>query len=122
MAAATYDVAALAFKGKGAELNFLISASSLPVPASASRRDIQAAAASAAAAVGAAADAFGGVMEAEAVNCEFVDEDLIFDLPNVIAKMAQGMLMSPPRMGFVDDYTTGFDGSGVDDYCLWNYT
>lgn len=132
MAAVAYDVAALALKGKEAELNFPDSVSSLPVPASTSPRDIQAAAASAAAAAGAAGDALGRGnvempprMEAVAQPCEmgvvnvseFVDEDLIFDLPNVIANMAQGMLISPPRIGYGDhdQYQNGFDE------CLWNY-
>ncbi|TKY53057.1 Ethylene-responsive transcription factor TINY [Spatholobus suberectus] len=57
MAAVAYDVAAFALKGKDAELNFPDSASSLPVPASLSARDIQVAAAAAAAAAGAAKDA-----------------------------------------------------------------
>ncbi|PIN13854.1 hypothetical protein CDL12_13526 [Handroanthus impetiginosus] len=117
MAAVAYDVAALALKGKEAELNFPNSASSLPVPASTSPRDIQAAAAAAAAATGAAADALGGgnvvvetpkseaEMQPEIIPVvdEFFDEDLIFDLPNVLMNMAQGMMISPPRIGFEDD-------------------
>ncbi|XP_057779373.1 ethylene-responsive transcription factor ERF024 [Salvia miltiorrhiza] len=129
MAAVAYDVAALALKGSQADLNFPNSASSFPVPASTSAADIQAAAASAAAAAGAAVDALccgGSVEKAEAavalqppvVVDEFVDEDLIFDLPNVLASMAQGMLMTPPRFGFADD-DADFDGALTYDY-LWN--
>ncbi|KAK7337196.1 hypothetical protein VNO77_17758 [Canavalia gladiata] len=106
MAAIAYDVAALALKGKDAELNFPNSASSLPVPASSSARDIQMAAASAAAAVGAANDALTGIegnrggnvsQEISGGDYHFLDEDLIFDMPNVLLNMAEGMLLSPPR-------------------------
>ncbi|KAK6147152.1 hypothetical protein DH2020_018064 [Rehmannia glutinosa] len=124
MAVVAYDVAALALKGKRAELNFPDSASSLPVPYSTSPRDIQAAAASAAAA-GAAADALIGGSDAlkesetEVVKSEFVDEDMIFDLPNVLSSMAQGLLISPPRVDFAEH---DFDGT-VTDECnyLWTY-
>ncbi|XP_027173884.1 ethylene-responsive transcription factor ERF024 [Coffea eugenioides] len=128
MAAAAYDVAALALKGPEAELNFPNSASSLPAPASASPRDIQAAAASAAAAAGAAMDALAGNAAAlHAMNHaladktethisptppdhqkdhEFIDEDLIFDMPNVLTNMAEGMLLSPPRLDIAGDETS----------------
>ncbi|KAK9058837.1 hypothetical protein SSX86_023680 [Deinandra increscens subsp. villosa] len=126
MAAVAYDVAALALKGVDAELNFPNSASSLPVPASSAPRDIQTAAASAAAAAGAAMDAFLSRGGAGTVNNQpppvsgggaFVDEDLIFDMPNVLANMAEGMLLSPPRYDFAsDEYATG---NGMDND-LWN--
>ncbi|KAJ4830698.1 hypothetical protein Tsubulata_018829 [Turnera subulata] len=133
MAAVAYDVAALALKGQDAELNFPNSSASLPVPASTSPRDIQAAAASAAAAVGAAKDALGllnhqgdssQLMQAKPMSNneqespmtneysmqavrpmgnEFVDEDLIFDMPNVLRNMAEGMLLSPPRLNIAGD-------------------
>ncbi|GAB4833466.1 hypothetical protein Ancab_031709 [Ancistrocladus abbreviatus] len=134
MAAVAYDVAALALKGADTELNFPNSASSLPVPASTSPRDIQGAAASAAAAVGAAADALGdrqfsGASEINLVSeekgkdgdhyQEFVDEDLIFDMPNVLVNMAEGMLLSPPRLDVCDDDDNAAENAG--DPNLWNY-
>ncbi|GLT63180.1 hypothetical protein SLA2020_357610 [Shorea laevis] len=111
MAAIAYDVAALALKGPYAELNFPDTAPSLPMPASNSHRDIQVAATSAATAFGAAKDALSDksgesnydeasnnqVEPENQMGNEFVDDDLIFDMPNVIVNMAQGMLMSPPR-------------------------
>ncbi|KAK6942652.1 AP2/ERF domain [Dillenia turbinata] len=113
MAAVAFDVAALALKGQNAELNFPNSASSLPVPASSSPRDIQAAAAIAAAAAGAAQDALTSNNEEVNIiaadnlitvennpigtNNEFVDEDLIFDMPNILMNMAEGMLLRPPH-------------------------
>ncbi|KAF4384793.1 hypothetical protein G4B88_000189 [Cannabis sativa] len=130
MAAVAYDVAALALKGQDAELNFPNSAPSLPVPATTSPRDIQAAAASAAAAIGAAAAAMGAgaapakdggnnnnsggnihrqdlVVDHEERGVynhhEYVDEDLIFNMPNVLVNMAEGMLLSPPRLDIAGD-------------------
>ncbi|PQP98011.1 ethylene-responsive transcription factor ERF024 [Prunus yedoensis var. nudiflora] len=137
MAAVAYDVAAIALKGQDAELNFPNSASSLPVPASNSSRDIQAAAASAAAAIGAAASAMGvgnddshstsevqaqGHRTIEAADRvalsdhQFVDEDLIFDMPNVLVNMAEGMLLSPPRLDIADDDVVGADQKMIRTY------
>eukprot|EP00257_Ricinus_communis_P009649 XP_002528595.2 ethylene-responsive transcription factor ERF024 [Ricinus communis] len=131
MAAVAYDVAALALKGRDAELNFPNSAASLPVPASASPRDIQAAAASAAAAIGAARDALGiGSSSHQTVIMqesnyrpmvhEFVDEDLIFDMPNLLVNMAEGMLLSPPRLDIAPD--AAFDDENPGDQNLWKFT
>ncbi|KAK3043584.1 hypothetical protein RJ639_002163 [Escallonia herrerae] len=131
MAAVAYDVAALALKGRDAELNFPDSASTLPIPASSSPRDIQVAAASAAAAAGAAMDALvGGAAEVDVTNYHpiapqsqlvddyFVDEDLIFDMPNVLVNMAEGMLLSPPRLDIAGDDTSA---GNIGDQYLWSY-
>ncbi|KAL7618931.1 hypothetical protein Lser_V15G01948 [Lactuca serriola] len=124
MAAVAYDVAALALKGGGAELNFPNSATSLPVPASSAPRDIQEAAARAAGAAGAAMDAFLGAHGSGVATVDqpliggggFVDEDMIFDMPNVLANMAEGMLLSPPRFDFHSEEAAG----NSMDHDLWN--
>ena len=130
MAAIAYDVAALALKGTQTGLNFPNSASSLPVPASMSPGDIQAAAASAAAAFGAARDAIvstnnnnaSSSVEGSNVNINgYMDEDLIFDMPNVLMNMAEGMLLSPPCQFTFDAASEADDYAGEDDY-LWNFT
>ncbi|XP_021764795.1 ethylene-responsive transcription factor ERF024-like [Chenopodium quinoa] len=142
MAAVAYDVAALALKGPGTQLNFPDSSPYLPVPHSTSPRDIQAAAASAAAAAGAAADALNSERRAnlsgggqndgqidennrgKRIEEYFVDEDLIFDMPNVLANMAQGMLLSPPRLDVPTNYVDDDEdtiGNSSGNHNLWNY-
>ncbi|KAF5953977.1 hypothetical protein HYC85_006833 [Camellia sinensis] len=126
MAAVAYDVAARALKGHEAELNFPNTAYSLPVPASTSPRDIQAAAASAAAAAGAARDALSGYYQAEnptapgnsTANHEFVDEDLLFDMPNILVNMAEGMMLSPPRLDVWEDDSSA---ENTGDQNLWKF-
>ncbi|XP_021743302.1 ethylene-responsive transcription factor ERF024-like isoform X2 [Chenopodium quinoa] len=143
MAAVAYDVAALALKGPDTQLNFPDSSPYLPVPHSTYPRDIQAAAASAAAAAGAAADALNSERRAnlsvggqndggsdgnnrgKRIEEYFVDEDLIFDMPNVLANMAQGMLLSPPRLDVPTNYVDYDDediiGNSSGNHNLWNY-
>lgn len=129
MAAVAYDVAALALKGVHADLNFPDSASSLPVPPSTSPSDIQMAAASAAAAAGAATDALSAATGESSSSAslkdsgagpaeEFVDEDLIFDMPNVLLNMAEGMMLAPPPLDW--DSSIQQDYMTQDPY-LWNF-
>ncbi|KAM7265499.1 hypothetical protein ACFE04_003182 [Oxalis oulophora] len=117
MAAIAYDVASRALKGEHAELNFPNSAASFPLPDSRSPRDIQAAAASAAAAYGAAKDALSQgdmvtkedtVVPVEALSPNyddlFIDEKLLFDFPNVLADMSEGiLLLQPPHLEIPSD-------------------
>ncbi|XP_059448213.1 ethylene-responsive transcription factor ERF026-like [Corylus avellana] len=117
MAAAAYDVAALALKGPGTLLNLPNSILSFPIPASTSATDIQAAAASAAEAMGQRRS------ENEVLSCssswvgeaEFIDEEALLNMPNFLADMAEGMLVSPPRME-----SKSSDDSDGDE--LWSYT
>ncbi|MFS7941743.1 hypothetical protein Hanom_Chr06g00479891 [Helianthus anomalus] len=49
---------------------------------------------------------------------EFMDEEAIFGMPNLLADMAEGMLMTPPRQPGTDDFSPN-DASDCDN--LWNY-
>ncbi|KAK2985095.1 hypothetical protein RJ640_022973 [Escallonia rubra] len=114
MAAAAYDVAALALKGADAALNFPDSVLSHTMPDSPSAGDIRAAAARAAACRANIADS-GGSTEVSAPPPEYVDEEELFDMPNLLVDMAEGMLVSPPRIKS-DDTPENSDGES-----LWTY-
>ncbi|RDY00620.1 Ethylene-responsive transcription factor ERF025, partial [Mucuna pruriens] len=103
MAAAAYDVAALALKGDGAVLNLPQSASKYQIPATNSPADIRTAASAAAAMIKAESEAThsGSITEAASTSwfeTDFVDEEAIFGMPSLLVDMAGGMLLSPPRM------------------------
>ncbi|KAL5213508.1 hypothetical protein ABZP36_024355 [Zizania latifolia] len=126
MAAAAYDVAARALRGPDAVLNFPGATASRPAPASASPADIRAAAAAAAAAAAHGEEARRSATAAPAAaaeqqqlphygsstassdelsmqqggigNDDFMDEEAIFELPQLLRNMAAGMMMSPPRL------------------------
>ncbi|KAI6672296.1 hypothetical protein NL676_000202 [Syzygium grande] len=115
MAAAAYDVAALALKGPGALLNFPSSVLTYPIPPSTSPSDIRAAASRAAASRIPRWDLDMDLNERTvAWGQEFIDEDAIFNIPNLLANMAEGMLVSPPPPEESQEYS---DAEG-----LWNYT
>ncbi|XP_030530352.2 ethylene-responsive transcription factor ERF025-like [Rhodamnia argentea] len=97
MAAAAYDVAALALKGPGVLLNFPSSALTYPIPPSTSPTDIRAAASRAAASRLPRRDMdMDSNARMAASGPEFIDEDAILNMPNLLADMAEGMLVSPP--------------------------
>ncbi|RRT61782.1 hypothetical protein B296_00037221 [Ensete ventricosum] len=85
MAAVAYDVAARALRGADAVLNFPDDIASRPAPASPSPSHIRVAAAEAAAA-------------SQQQLGRYVDEEEIFDMPQLLVNMAEGMLISPPRL------------------------
>ncbi|KAL4357796.1 hypothetical protein HN51_029093 [Arachis hypogaea] len=142
MAAAAYDVAALALKGPDAPLNFPDSVLSYPIPASLSPPDIRAAAAAAAAQARLpkppqnpleGSDSAGGsgnvIVEGSCSSLstgeqggmmvgEYIDEDELLNMPSVIEDMARGMQVSPPRMhSFSSDDSPG--NSDLD--TLWSF-
>ncbi|KAK9121376.1 hypothetical protein Syun_018993 [Stephania yunnanensis] len=114
MAAAAHDVAELCLKGANAVLNFPDLVSSFPTPASTSAADIRDAAVAAAEAIRPATIADDHKTSARAYyNCQghmggnsglgcygddFVDEEVLFNTPNFLVNMAEGMLLSPPRI------------------------
>ncbi|XP_018454835.1 ethylene-responsive transcription factor ERF026 [Raphanus sativus] len=130
MAAADYDVAALALKGREAVMNFPESVGSYPLPVSSSAAHIRIAAATAATTVGAAAAAAnaavkGGEKEAGEVAevvgssaMEFVDEEELLNMPGLLEEMANGMMVAPPWMGSPpsDDSPENSEGDS-----LWSY-
>ncbi|XP_027162824.1 ethylene-responsive transcription factor ERF027-like [Coffea eugenioides] len=140
MAAAAYDAATLALKGPDAILNFPELAPTYPIPASLSAADVRAAAASAAAAreplqeppvldQAPATSPRDPVEINEDVNAstsgdnqmgqdQFVDEEELFDMPNLLVDMAEGMLVSPPRM---KPAVSGESPENSDADNLWSY-
>lgn len=129
MAAAAYDVAALALKGSDAVLNFPASVATYPVPASTSPLDIRNAATAAAALKKAELSESqlqlrqlqndSNTMNAgwTSSGTEFLDEEAIFDMPSLLVDMAEGMLVSPPRINASDDSPGNSDGGES----LWGY-
>ncbi|GAB2300950.1 hypothetical protein Dimus_034985 [Dionaea muscipula] len=143
MAAAAYDVAAMALKGKEAVLNFPQAVGRYPVPASTSPGDIRAAALAAAAmrekhdiGLTTAEEEEEQVEQEEEEEImagppwiEFVDEEPLFDMPmaNLLVDMAEGLLVSPPRISSPDDRDDsqenygGASGGGGGGDNLWSY-
>ncbi|PON57512.1 AP2/ERF domain containing protein [Parasponia andersonii] len=137
MAAAAYDVAALALKGSEAVLNFPNSMGNYPVPASASAGDIRSAATAAAAFKKAELAALEARRQQTRDNDddqttpfdddddhhhhghEFMDEEALFSMPNLLVEMAEGMLLSPPRMSSPPSEES--PGSSDGGESLWGY-
>lgn len=130
MAAAAYDVAALALKGTDATLNFPNSILSYPIPKSTSASDIRAAAARAAEAWQPKPESLDAAKPKNEERTEqpssstagadqFIDEEELLNMPNLLVDMAEGMLVSPPRLKSQnsDDSLENSDSDS-----LWSYT
>ncbi|KAJ9679229.1 hypothetical protein PVL29_021228 [Vitis rotundifolia] len=132
MAATAYDVAALALKGTDATLNFPNSILSYPIPKSTSASDIRAAAARAAEALQAKPESSESPNPTQpkteettessslaAGEDQFIDEEELLNMPNLLKDMAEGMLVSPPRLKSQpsDDSPENSDSDS-----LWSYT
>lgn len=152
MAARAHDVAALALRGKSACLNFADSAWRLPQPASMDAKDIRRAAAEAAEAFRPLEreEAAGGevreVLERVKIsdhrdvgkgkevesgdqnesyleeNVFFMDEEAVFDMPGLLANMAEGLLLSPPPLVESDRTNMEDEESSDVDLSLWSYS
>ncbi|CAN1842462.1 Ethylene-responsive transcription factor ERF025 [Linum perenne] len=131
MAAAAYDVAAIALKGPNTALNFPESFYSYPTPASTSASDIRAAAQNAATALMPQNPAHGqGSGQASGSSSQpapeagqasasedYMDVEDLLDMPNLLVDMAGGMMVSPPRMDDADDDSPDFSEGEP----LWSY-
>ncbi|CAI0404212.1 unnamed protein product [Linum tenue] len=120
MAAAAYDVAALALKGPTAPLNFPNSIISYPIPASPSASDIRAAAASSSSSSVEEIKVVVVKEKEEEEEEEFMDVDELLNMPNLLVDMAGGMMVSPPRMDTPSSIHDSPDNSDAGD-SLWSY-
>ncbi|XP_017238949.2 dehydration-responsive element-binding protein 1B [Daucus carota subsp. sativus] len=121
MAARANDVAVIALRGRNACLNFADSAWRLPLPESSDVKHIQVAAAKAAEAFRPPKDenaAGTSTEQTPELQEDYIDEEAIFSMPELINSMAEGMMLPPPQC--VQNDGDG-DLEDATDLSLWNY-
>ncbi|CAL9156584.1 unnamed protein product [Musa hybrid cultivar] len=132
MAARAHDVAAMAIKGQSAHLNFPELAAELPRPATASPKDIQAAAALAAAATFCArgdvtpctsSECSGpGQAEPPASSSPTGDiDDALFDLPDLLLDLTQGFCYSSSSSSWLPSNDDDGVEFRIEEPFLWEY-
>ncbi|KAL8148220.1 dehydration-responsive element-binding protein 1A-like [Apium graveolens] len=121
MAARAHDVAALALRGRSACLNFADSAWRLRIPSSTNAKDIQKAAAEAAQEFRSPCNDGESTQVKTTLpeNAYYMDEEVAeFGMPGqLIAEMAQGMMLPPPNQYYCEGDDVEFSGG----MALWNY-
>ncbi|XP_026428132.1 dehydration-responsive element-binding protein 1A-like [Papaver somniferum] len=119
MAARAYDVAAIALRGESTPLNFEDSLWRLPRAKSSSAKDIQSAIAESDQALLSTESqprVENNVEEIQESSSRgtFLDEEALFNMPSLMASMAEGMLLDPPQEGyFFDDVECSVDCSSL---------
>uniref|UniRef100_A0A7N2L0W3 AP2/ERF domain-containing protein n=2 Tax=Quercus lobata TaxID=97700 RepID=A0A7N2L0W3_QUELO len=128
MAATAYDVAALALRGPNTVLNFPDLILWYPIPLSKSPVDIRAAAACAAEArMERSSESSSDHQETTHLKRtgeeHFTDEEELLNMPSLLVNMAEGMLLTPPRIQSKSSSDeSGGDGNGDGDGDgLWSY-
>ncbi|CAK7335441.1 unnamed protein product [Dovyalis caffra] len=133
MAARAHDVAALALRGKSACFNFADSAWRLPVPISNEAKDIRRAAREAAELFrpselgdqtrenfcGEVCSSNDDIKNLPSEDVGYMDEEAEFNMPLLLADMAEGLLLSPPH--YTGDSMNWDDREIDSDWSLWNY-